>query len=59
MDSRWDEFQQRYRVELNQQIDKIIELRDMAKQEQITFMTSAKNADRNHVVVLKQLIEEI
>ncbi len=58
IDSRWDEFQQRYRAELNQQIDKIIELRDMAKKEQITLLTSAKNEDRNHVVVLKQLIEE-
>ncbi|OTG64797.1 DUF488 domain-containing protein [Acinetobacter silvestris] len=57
MESRWDEFQQRYKMELAIHTSKVEELRTLAKLQDITLITAAKNEAHNHVIVLKQVLE--
>jgi uncharacterized protein YeaO (DUF488 family) len=54
----WDVFQQCYRAELVEQAKMLQQIRAMAKQEQVTLITAAKSKDYNHVIVLKQVLEE-
>ncbi|MBR5556718.1 MAG: DUF488 family protein, partial [Acinetobacter sp.] len=54
------EFQQRYTAELslNAQAKQLEEIRQLAQQEKVTFITATKSADYNHALVLKQLLEQ-
>ena len=56
----WLEFQQRYTAELslNAQAKQLEEIRQLAQQEKVTFITATKSADYNHALVLKQLLEQ-
>ena len=54
----WDEFQQRYRAELRSQAELLQQIREIAKQEKISLITAAKSERYNHVIVLKQVLEE-
>ncbi|MCG2609443.1 DUF488 family protein [Acinetobacter sp. SM34] len=54
----WDEFQQRYRAELQQQVALLQQISEIAKQEKISLITAAKSEKYNHVIVLKQVLEE-
>ena len=54
----WEIFQQRYTVELVQQAKTLQQIRKIAEQEQVTLITAAKSKDYNHVIVLKQLLEQ-
>ena len=54
----WEVFQQCYRAELVEQAKMLQQIREMAKQEQVTLITAAKSKDYNHVIVLKQVLEE-
>ncbi|TCB72651.1 DUF488 family protein [Acinetobacter sp. ANC 4216] len=54
----WDEFQQRYRAELRSQTEVLKQIREMARQEKVSLITAAKSENHNHVIVLKQVLEE-
>ena len=54
----WDEFQQRYRAELRLQTEVLQQIREMARQEKVSLITAAKSENYNHVIVLKQVLEE-
>ena len=54
----WEIFQQRYRAELVQQTKTLQQIRKIAEQQQVTLITAAKSKDYNHVIVLKQFLEQ-
>ena len=54
----WEAFQQRYTAELVQQTKTLQQIRKIAEQQQVTLITAAKSKDYNHVIVLKQLLEQ-
>ncbi len=56
--ARWEEFRRRYREELR---DRHEELRHLggANARHVTLLFSARDADRNQAVVLKELLEDL
>ena len=57
-EQRWDEFQQRYRIELEEQAFALQELREyIANEESVTLLTASKNEEYNHLTVLKKILE--
>jgi uncharacterized protein YeaO (DUF488 family) len=54
----WEEFQMRYRAELEQQQEGIEFIRRIATTEKVTLITAAKSEQYNHVLVLKSVLEE-
>jgi uncharacterized protein YeaO (DUF488 family) len=56
--ARWDEFQSRYRKELDRRGDAVAELVRLAKQGRLTLVYAAKDEDHNNAVVLKEYVEE-
>ena len=56
MESRWDEFRTRYRVELETQSQAIITLRELLKKQSLTLLTAAKNMQYNHATFLRELL---
>ena len=56
IENRWDEFQQRYRIELSQVTVQLEELQKLIAQGPITLLTAAKNEGRNHVSVLLDVL---
>ena len=57
-EQNWDEFQQRYLLELTQQEATLQELLKLAQQQKVTLITAAKDEQHNHVVVLKHVLEQ-
>jgi uncharacterized protein YeaO (DUF488 family) len=53
----WDEFQMKYRQELESQSEQLNQLKTLAEHQDITLLTAAKDEQRNHAVVLKKLLE--
>ena len=58
IEHRWDDFQQRYKAELMEQPEMLQYIRKVAQQEKVTLITATKNEHDNHVVVLKQVLEQ-
>lgn len=58
IEHRWDEFQQHYKAELLEQPEMLQHISKIAQHEKVTLMTAAKNEQHNHVVVLKQILEQ-
>lgn len=56
MESRWDEFTTRYRVELETQSQAITALRELLKNQTLTLLTAAKNMQQNHATFLRELL---
>ena len=56
MESRWDEFTTRYRVELEMQSQAITALRELIKNQSLTLLTAAKNMQQNHATFLRDLL---
>ena len=54
---RWDEFQQKYRTEL-QGNPELKVLKEMAEHETISFIYAAKDPRYTHALVLKQAVED-
>ena len=52
IENRWDEFQQRYKAELQSVQSQLAELKQLTNDETVTLLTAAKNEGRNHVTVL-------
>jgi uncharacterized protein YeaO (DUF488 family) len=55
---KWDEFQHRYRVELNGNSQSWISILERAQQGDVTLLYSARDAEYNNAVVLKAYLEE-
>lgn len=58
IEHRWDEFQQHYKAELLEQPEMLQHIRKIAQHQKVTLITAAKNEQHNHVVVLKQILEQ-
>ena len=58
MVAHWDEFKASYMKELEAHPSELNDLRQLALQEQITLLTAAKEEQHNHVVILKQCLEQ-
>jgi len=54
---RWEEFRDRYLAELDERTEPLDELRDRARQGTVTLLFAARQTDRNHATVLKELLE--
>ncbi len=54
--ARWDEFRDRYVVELNRHSDQMKELRELARKGPITLVYSAHDEVHNNAVVLRDFI---
>jgi uncharacterized protein YeaO (DUF488 family) len=57
--ARWDEFQARYRRELEDEAHRaaLAELRERARQGPLTLLFAAKDAEHNNAVVLREVLE--
>ncbi|MBS1822995.1 MAG: DUF488 domain-containing protein [Acidobacteria bacterium] len=53
---RWEEFQQRYRVELEQHAEALDHIRNLAKVKTVTLVYSAHDEEHNDAVVLKGVL---
>lgn len=54
---KWEKFRKRYIKELNDNIDPVVRLRQMAKQGIITLIYGARDDKHNEALVLKQFLE--
>ena len=59
MEGRWPEFESRYRAELEPQGDALRDLLALAGDRPLTLLYSVKDADRNHAVILRQVLERL
>ena len=53
---RWDEFRQRYTIELGLQTTKLRELRSLARSGPVTLLFSAHDTEHNDAVVLRDVL---
>lgn len=56
--SRWSEFEQRYRAELNERRVELDNLLQASGSRPLTLLYGARDPQRNHAVVLKRWLEE-
>lgn len=56
--AKWDEFQQRYRKELDENRKLIADLLRRADQDTVTLLFAAKDTNHNNAQVLKRFLEE-
>ena len=56
--SRWPEFRRRYRAELDTHAALLQPLRERAARERVTLLYAARDTQRNHAVVLREVLEE-
>ncbi len=54
---RWDEFRERYKVELAQKTGLVDQLRGLAGQGPLTLVYSARDETRNQAVVIREVVE--
>jgi uncharacterized protein YeaO (DUF488 family) len=54
---RWEEFQRRYRDELDRNSDAVDRLAQRASQGRVTLVYSARDQERNNAVVLRDVLE--
>jgi uncharacterized protein YeaO (DUF488 family) len=53
---KWSEFKRRYFRELDQNVDALDKLRQAAGKGRVTLLYSARDAERNHAVALKEYL---
>ena len=56
--AKWDEFQQKYRAELQANADAWKPVLEAVRQGNVTLLYSARDTDHNNAVVLKAFLEE-
>ncbi|GJM27105.1 MAG: hypothetical protein DHS20C16_35200 [Phycisphaerae bacterium] len=56
--SKWNVFQQRYRAELDENLDAWHSIVETAKKTDVTLLFSSRDTEHNNVVVLKKYLEE-
>lgn len=54
---KWNEFKKRYREELKQNKEKVLELKQQVKRGPVTLLYGAKDEEHNQAVVLKELFK--
>lgn len=54
---RWPEFRRRYRAELAGRAEQLRALRDLSRRRRLTLLFSARDADHNQAVVVKEVLE--
>jgi uncharacterized protein YeaO (DUF488 family) len=54
---KWDEFRQRYRIELGNKGDLLVLLKHRISEGTVTFVYAAHDEERNSAVVLKEYLE--
>lgn len=57
--ARWNEFRERYLAELEGRPDLLKELVDTSGDRPMALLTAARNTERNHAVVLKEVLEQL
>ena len=57
-DERWEEFRKRYREELGEAGEDLDRLAEAARDEGLTLLTAAKDRERNHAVVLEEVLAD-
>jgi uncharacterized protein YeaO (DUF488 family) len=57
--ARWNEFQERYRQELENRISTLRQLAEKDGDRRVTLLFSAKNTEHNQAVVLKGVLERM
>lgn len=55
---RWNEFRERYRLELREQTPRLNALRQEVARRRVTLIYSARDPRHNQAVVLKEVIQE-
>ena len=55
-DTKWEEFQEKYRKELDDKQESVRKLRDMAALEDITLIFSARDSEHNSAVTLREYL---
>lgn len=55
---RWDEFQRRYRAELQHHDDQLDELANRIAQGRVTLVYGARDQKHNNAVVLREVLEQ-
>ena len=56
--TRWDEFRERYRAELEQKSDLIDDLKERVRSGPVTFIYAAKDEEHNSALVLMEYLQE-
>lgn len=56
--SRWEEFQQRYRAELDEHTDAWQPILETAKKDDVTLLFSSRDTEHNNVVALKAYLDD-
>jgi uncharacterized protein YeaO (DUF488 family) len=56
--AKWDEFQRRYRAELNENPSAWKQLLEVARQGSVTLLYSARDTEHNNAIVLKDYLAE-
>lgn len=56
--ARWPAFRSRYRAELAARADALEELRALLRQGPVTLLFAARDGERNHAVVLREVLTE-
>ncbi|SHF79758.1 Uncharacterized conserved protein YeaO, DUF488 family [Fodinibius roseus] len=54
---KFDEFSDRYKVELTQKEEVVDRLLDIVEEQQVTLLYAAKNEEHNHAKVLKEFMD--
>mgnify|MGYP006298637539 CR=1 FL=1 len=56
---KWSEFKEKYKEELSEKDEEIVELKELAqKNEELTLLYAAKDKDHNNAVILKDFLKE-
>ena len=58
-DSKWDEFCDRYRKELDANVESVRKIMDLASKGTVTMVFAARDAEHNSAVLLNEYIEEL
>jgi uncharacterized protein YeaO (DUF488 family) len=56
--SRWPEFRTRYRAELHAHAAALEPLRERAARQRVTLLYAARDTQRNHALVLREVLQE-
>ena len=57
--ARWNEFRERYFIELQAQTGAVAELRALAATQPVTFVYAAKDSEHTHALALKAFVEAL
>ena len=56
---RWEEFAEKYRLELAEHVEAVARLAQLAEKGRVTLVFGARDTDHNNAVVLKEYLEKL